>query len=250
MLHKPPSCLFLMFIGLVFFLSACHKSTSPASPDMGYAYFPIYTGMERHYWLDSIVYHDFDGSVDTIHYEAWDRIDTSYVDNSGQMVFRVLRELRPLNDSTWYRDQAFTLTWLPQRVEWQVNNLRFIPLIFPIQQGAQWDGNAYIESNLNPDLQYLNGWTYTYVQVNRPGSLSGQVFDSTVTVSEADDSLQSSTYAFRTLSLAQYAKGVGLVYRHFIHWEQQCASYDAQANCLSLKPRNGVEMILRLKDTL
>jgi hypothetical protein len=247
---KPISilCLMVTFLGL--YLCACHKWSQQLPPNMGYAYFPVYTGMERHYWIDSIVYHDFDGSIDTTHYEAWYRVDTSYTDDSGHTVFRVLRSLRGLNDSIWYADQVFGVTLTTRRVEWQENNLRFIPLIFPIQQGAQWNGNAYIEANLNPDLQYLNGWTYTYVQVNQPGSLSGQLFDSTATVSEANDSLQSSTYAFRTLSLAQYARGVGLVYRHFIHWERQCSGYDAQGNCLSLKPRNGIEVILRLKDTL
>jgi len=236
--------------GILLLFSSCHKSEQAPSPDMGYGYFPIYVGMERHYWLDSIVYHDFDGSVDTSHYEAWDQVDTSYTDNSGQTVFRILRQLRPLGSATWQPNTSIAITLLPRRMEWLEDNLRFIKLIFPVQENASWNGNAYIETNLNPDLQYLNGWTYTYQQVNQPASLGGIRFDSTLTVMQANDSLQSHTYAFRTYSIEQYARGIGLVYRHFIHWEQQCASYDSQGNCQALKPRNGVEVILSLKDTL
>lgn len=130
------------------------------------------------------------------------------------------------------------------------DNLRFIKLTFPIQQGSSWNGNAYIESNLNPELQYLNGWQYQYQKVNVPDSINDIHFDSSLVVLEANDSLQSNAYAFRTYSRENYALHVGLIKQYFMHWEQQCTGYDQRGNCLSLKPRKGFEVILRLKDTL
>ncbi|MBX5439391.1 MAG: hypothetical protein IRZ29_07610 [Thermoflavifilum sp.] len=250
MFSKPSSCCALAMAGLLLSLGACHKTSLSPPPDAGYAFFPIYVGMERHYWLDSIIYRDFDGTIDTEHYEAWDRVDTSYLNDSGQQVFRILRMLRPVGIQQWLPALTIEITWLPQRMEWLEDNLRYIKLIFPVAEGKSWSGNAYLETNLNPDLQYLNGWVYAYQDVNKPANIDTLHFDSTLTVREANDSLNSPSYAFRTYSLEQYARGVGLVYRHFIHWEQQCASYDPQGNCQALKPRKGIEVRLWLKDTL
>jgi hypothetical protein len=119
-------------------------------------------------------------------------------------------------------------------VEFIENNFRYIKLHEPVQNNYSWKGNAYIDtkdvnigiSNINDwDYTYLDDWDYIYQNVYQPATVGALSFDSTVTVNERDDTFGDTTdlsgYSERNFSLEQYAKGVGLIYRSFLHREYQ-----------------------------
>lgn len=115
-------------------------------------------------------------------------------------------------------------------VEYVENNLRYLKLQLPITQDFSWKGNSYIDTySLASVLAYMDDWDYIYDSVNVPLTINSLSFDSTIKVSERDDSLNipitsETSIADRNYSVEKYAKGVGLIYREFLHWEYQgCA---------------------------
>ena len=122
-------------------------------------------------------------------------------------------------------------------IEFVENNLRYIKLKLPIREGYTWKGNSYIDTySLNSDLKYLDDWDYTYDSVNVPLTLGNITIDSTIRVAQRDEFLgqdpkiPGTQYAEKNYSVEKYAKGIGLVYKEFIHWEYQGAHPPADAN--------------------
>jgi hypothetical protein len=75
------------------------------------------------------------------------------------------------------------------------------------------------------DVNYLDVWSYTYDSVNVPLMLGQQVIDSTIKVVQADEffgddpSSGSAVSGEKNYSVEKYAKGIGLVFKDFLHWE-------------------------------
>jgi hypothetical protein len=113
-------------------------------------------------------------------------------------------------------------------IEFVENNLRYIKLKLPITEGFTWNGNSYIDSySLNSDLKYLADWEYTYDSINVALNLRNVNIDSTIKVAQIDEFLgqdpsdPNTLYAEKNYSVEKYAKGIGLVFKEFVHWEYQ-----------------------------
>ena len=110
------------------------------------------------------------------------------------------------------------------------NNLRYQKLTLPIQNDRSWKGNTFIDTySLYSDLKYLADWDYTYEAVGERQTIGPFEFENTLTVKQRDEFLgqdpkiSTTQYAEKNFGLEKYAKGVGLVYKEFIHWEFQGA---------------------------
>jgi len=72
----------------------------------------------------------------------------------------------------------------------------------------------------------MDGWVYTYQNINTPFTTRKGVIDSTLTVAQIDDlsppgDFDPSAFQQRTYSTETYAKGIGLIYKEFLHWTWQ-----------------------------
>jgi len=195
----------LFFLAIV--ISSCQKDSTQSPLTIDKKYYPLVTGKYIIYDVDSTGYNSFDNSTKTSIYQIMEQVDTPYTDNTGNEAFKIVRSRRPDENSGWVITDIWSANLTDHTAEKVEENLRFIKLDFPIQLDRQWYGNAFIETD--SPLEYLNDWVYEYTSVDRPLSINGNSFDSTLTVSQYDEEnlIEQNVY------MEQYAKHVGMIYK-------------------------------------
>ncbi|MDQ2718868.1 MAG: hypothetical protein M3Z26_03760 [Bacteroidota bacterium] len=191
-------------------------------------YYPLQVGKYITYNLDSTVFLSFGKTDSIMHYQAQDRVDAQITDNIGRPAFRVIRYLRQDSTQEWVPNNTFMVVPTENSLEYDENNLRFVKLRLPIKQGFSWKGNSFIDTySQYSDVKYLDDWDYIYDSIGVPLTINSLTIDSTLKVGERDEflgqdpSLPNTDYAEKTYSVEKYGKGIGLIYREFLHWEYQ-----------------------------
>ena len=213
---------------LITLLTACNKQNELYTTASLTDYFPLQVGKFITYNLDSTVYINFGQKDTVIKYEVKDSIETRITDNVGRPAYRIVRYIRKTATQSWIANNTFMAIPTATTIEYVENNLRFQKLKLPIKDGYSWKGNSFIDTySLNSATKYLDDWDYTYDSVNVPLTIGGIQFASTLTVNQRneflgqDPKLPSTQYAEKNYSVEKYAKGIGLVYKEFLHWEFQ-----------------------------
>jgi hypothetical protein len=154
-------------------------------------------------------------------------VEAQVTDALGRKAFRVVRSYKKLlTDAEWVPRASFMVTPLEKSVEVVDDiNYRWIKLQGPVKEGFYWNGNRYIETS-SPSTLYLDGWEYIYEDIKAPKTYSGITFPETLTVRQINDSTinDPTGYSNKTVSFETYAKGVGLVYKDYLHWNYQPAT--------------------------
>ncbi|MGI8581530.1 MAG: hypothetical protein ACR2KX_05025 [Chitinophagaceae bacterium] len=223
----------LLSIPLLF---SCKKENELFTTSTLSDYFPLQVGKYITYNLDSTVYINF-GQKDTIlKYQVKDSIEKLITDNIGRPAYRIQRYIRKDATRAWVANNTFMAIPTATTIELVENNLRFQKLKLPIKEGYTWKGNSFIDTySLNSTTKYLDDWEYTYDSVNVPLTLGSILFNSTIKVSQRDEflgqdpKLAGTQYAEKNYSIEKYAKGIGLVFKEFLHWEFQGAQPGRQA---------------------
>jgi len=215
----------LAIITAALFFSACKKTDNYTQLNVN-DYFPLVVGKYITYQLDSTVYINFGSSVAVHSYQVKYAVDAKITDNLGRPAYRIIRYIRNTATDPWASDNTFAAVPTGNTVELIENNLRYIKLVSPVRDGYSWKGNSYIETtSLNSDLKYLNDWDYTYDSVNVKTTVGAFSLDSTLKVDQRDETLGTPSnpalYSERNISNEKYTKGIGLVYRYFLHTEYQ-----------------------------
>jgi hypothetical protein len=219
------------FMGLLFvplFFIACKKEKQIFKSEAVIEYYPLQVGKYITYDLDSSVFLKF-GQKDTIlHYQAQDRVDAEITDNLGHPAFRIIRYIRTDSSAEWVANNTFMVVPTENSIEYVENNLRFLKLELPIKQDFSWKGNSYIDTySANSDVRYLDDWDYVYDSIGVPLTINSLTIENTLKVSERDEflgqdpSIPGTEYGEKNYSVEKYGKGIGLIYREFIHWEYQ-----------------------------
>jgi hypothetical protein len=174
------------------------------------------------YRLDSTVYLSLNTVKAIKSYIVQDWVDAEITDNLGRKAYRIRRLIRSNFDTTQWTDNAtFVATPLDKSLEYVDNNLRFIRLQEPIRDNFTWKGNSYINSFTDQDLQYLDNWEYFYENTNQPFTVGGKSFPETVLVNQRDEVINNpddkTTIFSVNRSSEVFAKGIGLVYKDFLH---------------------------------
>ncbi|MEJ7675645.1 MAG: hypothetical protein WKF59_23795 [Chitinophagaceae bacterium] len=223
----------LLSIPLLF---SCKKENELFTTSTLSDYFPLQVGKYITYNLDSTVYINF-GQKDTIlKYQVKDSIEKLITDNIGRPAYRIQRYIRKDATRAWIANNTFMAIPTATTIELVENNLRFQKLKLPIKEGYTWKGNSFIDTySLNSTTKYLDDWEYTYDSVDVPLSLGSILFNSTLKVSQRDEflgqdpKLAGTQYAEKNYSIEKYAKGIGLVFKEFLHWEFQGTQPGRQA---------------------
>lgn len=224
---------------LILLLNACKKQTEDFKTAAIGDYAPLAVGKYIIYQLDSFVYLPF-GTRDTIiSYQVKYLVADSLTDNLGRKTFRVSRQIRKTAADEWNTDNSFSVINTGNTYEFTDNNLRFIDLTLPIKNDQTWKGNSYLPDNPYSAFEFASDftsdWDYVYQDVDQPLSLGALNFDSTISVLQRDDvlgdpAIPGTSFAEKTYSIEKYAKGVGLVYKDFLHWEFQGGNPGVQNN--------------------
>ncbi|MBL7700754.1 MAG: hypothetical protein JNM14_00770 [Ferruginibacter sp.] len=208
------------------FFSACNKDAEvldlPAIKD----YYPLEVGKYVTYDLDSTVFINF-GTKDTvIKYQVKHQIDGTLTDNLGRPAYRVTRYIRKTAANAWVPDNTFMAVPTEFAMEFIENNMRFLKLKAPLRDGFSWKGNSFIDTySLNSNVKYLDDWDYIYEDVNVSQDVGAFTLDSTLNISQRDEVIgnpaDANSYSEINFGAEKYAKGIGMVYRNFLHIEYQ-----------------------------
>lgn len=205
---------------------SCSKSSETLNLPALADYYPLTTGKYIAYQLDSTVYKSF-GTRDTvIRYQVKYLVDTPLLDNLGRSGYRIIRFIRKDDTHAWTPDNTFMAVPTENSIEFIENNLRFIKLKAPLSNGYSWKGNSYIDTySGNSELQYMDGWDYTYDSIAQPVTIGNFTLDNTLKVNQRDeiigDPSDPASYSEINYSVERYAKDLGLIYKEFFHSEFQ-----------------------------
>ena len=216
-------CLYILPIFFLFFL-AC-KKTDTYNSDQLTDYVQLQIGRYITYRMDSLQFINFNTEDTIISYLAKDVVTDSVVDNLGRPSWRVTRYLSDTTGtSPWVENESYLITATRESVEVVENNLRFLKLKLPIANGYTWKGNSFIETeSLYSDYPYLDNWDYTYDSVGLPYSLPSGIVPVAFVVHQRDVEKGNDTSYIRTRDFSEeaYGKGIGLIYKNFLHTEYQ-----------------------------
>ncbi|MBL0055986.1 MAG: hypothetical protein IPP31_07255 [Chitinophagaceae bacterium] len=218
--------LFLMVCSLLVIFVACKKSTEDFQTATINDYNPLVPGKYITYTLDSIVTVNFGQSLVTNSYQVRFVVDAEITDNLGRKAFRIIRYIRKTSANPWAPDNTFMAVPTENGMEFIENNLRYVKLKTPIRDGYTWKGNTYIDTySLNSNLKYLNDWDYSFDSLDLPAKVGALTIDSTLRVMQRDeiigDPSNPNSYSERNVGIEKYARGIGLIYRRFLHTEYQ-----------------------------
>jgi hypothetical protein len=228
--------LFMAVIG--FWLSSCTETkTELQSPPLA-SYFPTTVGKYITYRIDSTIPTQFGADTTVRSYRVRDTYDAEITDGLGRKAYRVFRSISNVTGTVPYvANNTFSATPVGEDwVEWNENNLRFMKLRFPMQEGFVWRGNSFIDaSSLNSPVRYMADWEYAYQNVGEPFTVNGKTYANTVTILQRDEVLPEGPfnkqfYKQWNFSIEVYAEGIGLIYKNFDHkvWQPPVPPPDAR----------------------
>jgi len=216
----------------ILLLVSCRKENANFTLESVNDYFPLQVGKYITYDLDSTIFTNFNQDLTIKHYQAQYRVDAAVTDNLGRAAFNISRYLRTDSTQPWAIDNVFTAVPTGKSIEFIEDNLRFIKLMMPIEEGFSWKGNSYLPTFPYPTMYQSTGtsftedWDYTYDSIDVPLIVNSTTIGNTLKVIEVNDSLgdptlQPNEYSYKTFSVEKYAKGIGLIYRELTLWEYQ-----------------------------
>ena len=212
-------------------VTSCKKTDITYKTDQLTDYLQLQPGKSITYRLDSTNFVVF-GTIDSVtSYLVQDVVDTLVNDNLGRPSWRIIRYIADTSQTQpWTNLETYLLTPTSHTIEVNENNLRYINLSLPLTNGFSWPGNSYIDTNTpetttDPDFSYLNGWNYTYDSIGAPYTVLAGTIPNTLIVRQQDETIGDTsdilTYSERNYSMEVYAKGIGLIYKDFLHWAHQ-----------------------------
>ena len=138
------SFIFILSSLLIF---SCKKTEDPYKiDDFGHEYFPLSVGKFIEYEVDSMVYSLLTDSliVESKTFVREEIVDT-LSDNLGNTLYKVERfEKKDLNND-WQIRKVFTQSLIENQAFRTEDNLKIMPLVFPIRENKSWNGNIFLD---------------------------------------------------------------------------------------------------------
>ncbi len=129
---------FLAFFCLV---SCNSPSPFPATEVLGLQYFPLAVGNFSEYEVEEIVY-ELSEDPQTSRFQVREVVESQFINQSGDTVYQIERFRREFESDPWVLDSVWSARRDLNRAIRTENNLSFIKLTFPLDNGSTWDGNA------------------------------------------------------------------------------------------------------------
>lgn len=244
---------YALLTALSLLLLACGRETEPFEMDFDHAYFPLELGRAWEYEVDSIIFASSIAGSDSVRCLVREEVKEFFITSNGDTVYRVERFERPDESQDWQIRKVVALSRSKSQATRTEDNLRFIKLVFPFREGANWDGNLHIDKNLRiivagELLEMFKDWDYRILGKGMPFNNGIRNFDDAVVVSLAD----SENLIERRFVREVYANGIGLVYMEQQILDTQCrvCCNDNFAQCSALpwqaKAEKGFIVIQRL----
>ncbi len=217
--------LIVLFSFSILIFTSCERDPVIETPDrsgFGYDFYPLEIGKYITYQVDSLQYDESEGITIESSFELREEIVDTIRDNQNRLGYRIERYRKNPGEDWQIHDivAAFNTETTAERLE---NNLRFVNLSFPVEEGKSWDGTAHIDPTIKifvagESIEMFKNWTYEILAVDDSIFLEGLAFNNVMTVLQVDED----NLVERRYSRERYAKGVGLIYKEQIILDTQC----------------------------
>lgn len=184
------------------FTIQCKKDTQKVNMHLGY--FDLTPGRYIIYDVVEISHSQGAAGSDTSVYQLKTVIGDTVMDNSGRIARKFYRYTRDSSTGVWVLKDVWTTIIADYRAELVEENQRVVKLVFAPTLEKNWNANAY---NTFEEQE-----TY-YEDIHKPYQVGTFNFDSTVNVVQENDPPNLIEYKSK---YEIYAKGVGLVKKHFV----------------------------------
>lgn len=185
-------------------LAGCENKFSEFSPEeMGYDFYPLEPLSYRDYNVQEIEYNIL-GNPDTTNYFLREKVGDSYLNQSGEITYRLERYIKNSDTSSWQFDAVWTVNKSNTNLVVVEDNVPYVKMVFPVMEEKKWDGNAF---------NILKEELYSYENAFQPLIISDKEYDSTIKVIQQDNPDPIVTTDIRN---EIYAKNIGLIYKESI----------------------------------
>ena len=227
---------FLLSVSFFLFFS-CKKNDPPQDLSflLGENYYPLNVGKYIVYELDTITWFTPSGTncifqTDTCHSFLKEEIIGIDVDDEGNTNFILERYVRDDWNEDWQIKDVWNISKSDGTIERVEENLRFIKMVFPVDDGLRWEGNAFIDPNISNSfngnsIKTYEFWDndYFYSDVDQAEQIGNLTFDSIATIIQSDnENTQLFNYRY---SVEKYARDIGLVYKEMRILDHNCCAF-------------------------
>ena len=205
----------LSLLSLIFIFSCGNETIEVSGEPVGRTFFPLEVGSEWIYQVDSIIYDESQGTIDTLRGFIREVIEDQLSDGS----FRIERYFSRSLSLDWDITDVWSARYDGTKAIRNEENLSFIKLVFPPSLNVEWDGNSLFDENVfiqvaGEPIQPYKFWDYNISAVDGTYSLGNTELTDVVTVSHVNNrDVENPNLVERRVSLEQYADEIGMVYK-------------------------------------
>lgn len=196
-------------------VAGCDENDDQTAPDKGFDYFPVSTGLYAIYDVEEIHYSTA-SAPDTLVYQMMTVITDSFANGAGGITYVMHRSKRTTATDDWEPIDTWSVRMDLREVVVNESNVSYLKLVFPLEEGAMWDGNKF--NTLASD-------EYEVKIYDAPLSVNGLEFDRTMTVEQEAYDDEVTRTDIRT---EVYARNVGLIRK-----ESTVLTYCTEQVCLN-----------------
>lgn len=242
---------FIVF-ALLSFASCKNKQTiEEPNIDFGYDYFPLEIGSELIYRVDSTIYDPKESTVEILNSMTYVRevvVDT-FQDELGRLSHRIERFERPNVDVEWELKNVWSALRTETQAERFEDNLRFIKMVFPVNDGDIWNGVAHLDVTAEypvagDRVAIFKSWDNNteVIEAGEAETVGGFAFEEVTTIQLADEE----NLLEKRYGLEKYARGVGLIFKELEIYNTQ--AIENENDPWELKAERGFRVVMTLID--
>jgi len=197
----------LAFLFIIFLFAVSCKKETEEPLDPGFDYIPVEEGLYQIYSVDSIVWNDYNTTIDTFSYKVKMLISTKYTDNAGNESYKWKKFVK-IDSKPWQFSDNYSLSKTNTYYQTNIENIRYVDLIFPVTAGSTWDYNA---------MNIQNEFSSIYTDIDFSKDVLGKTYDNCVKANFQEEVNLIQEF----VHYAIYSRGVGLIYSKNIHKEKK-----------------------------
>ncbi|MFK7807308.1 MAG: hypothetical protein AB8F74_05830 [Saprospiraceae bacterium] len=217
--------------------------------DFGYDYFPLEIGSDITYKVDSIIYDPNESGVDILNNTVYIRemvVDT-FRDEIGRLSHRIERFERPNVDTTWALTDVWSAVRTAEKAERFEENLRFIKMVFPVDDGDLWNGTTHLDPTVTypvagEQIEIFKSWRSEVISADEQEPIGDFIFDQVTTIEIANEE----NLLEKRFGIEKYAEGIGLVYKELEVYNTQ--QIESEETPWEEKTERGFRVVMTVVD--
>ena len=208
-------------------LQSC-KQTMPDAPaiDYGYEYYPLEVGFWHVYNVNEIIWDDFNSTIDTLHYQIKDSIESILAVSPHDTIYRIEYFKRLNNNEPWQMQGSKSVIKSRNKLLLNDENLIYCKMAFPLSASSHWNEYNAIDSVLFYQTHYATTNIINSNVKNTDAYISHYKTDISINDKTYPDCISINLHQFSSLINADseqetYAPHIGLISQEIIHTESK-----------------------------